>query len=172
MDKLNCQKIRDLLVDYADGQLDDNAVSEVDRHLLQCDHCRNTLQNLRKSLSLTQFIWQDNLSSIRDKSTPTGRKSLFQKWLKPIAIAAGLLLITGLYLSFTIPGRGAQELTLEQIEQQIQQNASAARLLAAADMLAEVPDTKSIVQKQYTYILQTYPDSSAAAQAKVRINQL
>jgi len=58
---------------------------------------------------------------------------------------------------------------LAEIEREITESGSAARLLAAADLLAKYPDAKTIVERQYRYIVETYPETPAAAKAKLRI---
>ncbi|KKL08029.1 hypothetical protein LCGC14_2580020, partial [marine sediment metagenome] len=61
------------------------------------------------------------------------------------------------------------QLSFAEIERQISQSARAARLLAAADMLAKHSSTEQIVIEQYRYITETYPQTAAAAKAKSRI---
>ena len=51
----------------------------------------------------------------------------------------------------------------------INESGSAARLLAATELLTEYPDAKAIVKEQYRYIVEIYPETAAAAKAKSKI---
>lgn len=62
-----------------------------------------------------------------------------------------------------------KELSFAEIERKIMESGSAARLLAAAELLAEYPDAQLIVKQQYRYIVETYPETPAAAKAKSKI---
>jgi hypothetical protein len=62
-----------------------------------------------------------------------------------------------------------KEISFAEIERRITESGSAARLLAAAELLAEYPDAQSIVKEQYRYIVETYPETAAAAEAKLKI---
>jgi ERCC4-type nuclease len=89
-------------------------------------------------------------------------------WRRYAAIAASILIAAGISVIWrTSPQEPA--LTFAEIEQRIEQSGRAARLLAAAELLAECPDAQSIVKQQYRYIVETYPQTAAAAQAKSRI---
>jgi len=46
----------------------------------------------------------------------------------------------------------------------------AARLLAAAELLSRYPDAESSVEQRYRHIIETYPDTAAAAKAKRRMH--
>jgi len=61
------------------------------------------------------------------------------------------------------------ELTFAEIERKITESGSAARLLAAAELLSENPKAEAIVKQQYRHIVDTYPETAAAAKAKLRI---
>jgi hypothetical protein len=62
-----------------------------------------------------------------------------------------------------------KEISFAEIERRITQAGNAARLLAATELLAEYPDAQSIVKDQYRYIVETYPETSAANKAKLKI---
>jgi len=42
-------------------------------------------------------------------------------------------------------------------------------LLVATELLAEYRDDEAIVKQQYRYIVETYPETAAAAKAKLKI---
>ncbi len=58
---------------------------------------------------------------------------------------------------------------MAQIERQINHAGIAAKHLAAAQQLKKYPDGETMVQNQYRYIVKTYPNTTAAAKAKLLI---
>jgi hypothetical protein len=58
---------------------------------------------------------------------------------------------------------------LEQIARDIDQATMAAKLLAAADLMTKHPDARTLVQSQYRHIVDTYPHTHAAENAKLLI---
>lgn len=167
-----CEQIEKLLVDYADGQLSPSESNKVGEHLAKCEHCRNTLEVLQRSLDLARVIWEDGLEETKAvRVSKTQRASRFQ-WRRYAAIAASILILMSI-LTFwrTTTGPKEAEPTFAEIEHRIEQAGSAARLLAAAELLSEYPDCRSILKQQYRYIIDTYPQTPAAAKAKLRIEQ-
>jgi predicted anti-sigma-YlaC factor YlaD len=168
MNNHDCSQIEELLVDYADSALDQSDVDKVTAHLAQCPNCRNTLSALIESLKLASAIWQDNLR--QPPAAKTHRRSL--TWRKYAAIAASIAILAAAAIICESKSQPKQpEPTLAQIEQQIEQAASAARLLAAADMLAPYTQTESIARNQYDYIVDAYPRTPAAVQAKEHLKR-
>ncbi len=166
MNTHDCSQIEELLVDYADGALDQSDADKVAAHLAQCPNCRDTLSALHDSLKLAKAIWQDNLD--RTASAKTHGRLLTWRKYAAIAASVAILAATALISQSQSPPK-QPEPTLAQIEQQIEQSASAARLLAAADMLAPYTQTESIARNQYDYIIDAYPRTPAAVQAKERL---
>ena len=167
MNTHDCSQIEGLLVDYADSARDQSDTDKVTAHLAQCPDCRKTLSALNESLKLAKAIWQDNLR----QPPPAKTRRRLLTWPKYAAIAASITILAAATLTWKSQSPPKQpEPTLAEIEQQIEQSASAARLLAAADMLAQYAQTESIVRNQYDYIINTYPKTPAAAQAKERLN--
>ena len=66
MDRL-CEKTRDRLVDYMDGELPENESRAVAEHLSACTQCREIMRGLERSLHLTRAIWLDNLEGSEAK---------------------------------------------------------------------------------------------------------
>jgi predicted anti-sigma-YlaC factor YlaD len=166
----SCEDIADMLVDYADGRLSPGESSEVSAHLTKCEDCRRTLEALQRSLELAGVIWEDQLAEIEAVRIQIPEKVRKFSWRGYAAIAAGILLVVAISSVWKVlVGPTEKEPTFAEIEQKINESASAARLLAAADLLAKYPDVESVVKQQYRYIVETYPQTPAAAEAKSRI---
>jgi hypothetical protein len=161
----------DLLIDYADKTLDSDESLRVANHLETCSDCRHKVKALRESLALTQTIWQDNLGQIKEVQIPITRRFPW-KWIQ-IAAAAVILLGVGLFWAFhsqTVPTEQIPSPSmLEQIARDIDQASMAAKLLAAADLMTKHPDSRTLVQSQYRHIVEGYPQTHAAKNAKLLI---
>ena len=165
----SCKDIEQILVDYADGQLSQSDSSKVAEHLSQCEECRKVLDALQKSLDLADIIWADGLPEIEDIRIPVA-KTRKVRWSRNAAIAASILLVaTASVVWHACTRPKVSELTFAEIERKITESGSAARLLAAAEILSENPKAETIVKEQYQYIVETYPETAAAAKAKLRI---
>ena len=166
----SCKEIEQMLVDYADGQLSASESSKVAEHLAKCEDCRRTLEALKKSLKLMGIIWEDGLAETEAIRIPIPKKVRKFRWAGYAAIAASILLvvtISGVWRALV--RHTGQEPTFAEIERRISDSASATRLLAAADLLAKYTDTKAIAKRQYHYVVKKYPETPAAAEAKLRI---
>ncbi len=166
----SCREIDKMLVDYADGQLLASESSEVAEHLTKCEQCQRTLQALQRSLELAGVIWEDGLAETEAIRIPIAHKTWKAHWPRYAAIAASILLvvtISSVWRALVKPTE--KEPTFAEIERRISDSASATRLLAAADMLAKYTDTKAIANRQYHYVVKKYPETPAAAEAKLRI---
>ncbi|MHC4474398.1 MAG: anti-sigma factor family protein [Planctomycetota bacterium] len=166
----SCRESAEMLVDYADGQLPPSESAKVAAHLARCKDCRAAVQALQKSLNLAKVIWEDGLAEIDTVRVPTTRRLSRFRWRRYAAVAASILMVIGisaLWRAMT----GPEEIKpkFAEIEQSIQQAGNAARLLATAELLARYPDTRPIMQRQYRYIVNTYPQTPAAATVKLRI---
>ena len=166
----SCEKICEMLVDYADGRLSPGESGEVAEHLAQCEQCQRTLRALQRSLELAGVIWEDGLAQTEAIRIPIPEKVRKFRWAKYAAVAASILLvvaISGVWRALVRPA--GQEPTFAEIERRISDSASASRLLAAAELLAKYPDTEAIAKRQYQYVVKKYPQTPAAAEAKLRI---
>lgn len=166
----SCEEIADMLVDYADGELAVGESSEVAEHLAKCERCRRMLKALQRSLDLAGVIWEDGLAEVETGSIlKVGGAGQF-RWRRYVAVAASILVVSAIWMAskqMTKPVK--REPTLSEIESRIEDSARAARLMAATELLVEYPDCQSIVKQQYRYIVETYPETPAAAQAQLRI---
>ena len=166
----SCEKIEEMLVDYADGRLSTIASNEVAEHLGKCGHCQRMLGALQSSLELAGVIWANGLAKTKEirVSIPGKAKKIY--WFRYAAVAAGILLVVTTSVVWrTLVRPAKKEISFAEIERKISESGSAARLLAATELLAEYPDAQSIVKEQYRYIVETYPETAAAAKAKSRI---
>lgn len=166
----SCKEIEEMLVDYADRQLLPDDSNQVTEHLAQCETCRKVLDALQKSLELAGVIWTEGLTETENIRIPASKKVWRLHWLRYAAIAASILLV----ITTTIVWRALMkpeptEITFAEIERRITESASAARLLAATELLADVPEARTIVDQQYRYIAETYPETTAATKAKSKI---
>lgn len=169
MEKL-CEKIEEMLVDYADGQLSPGESNMVSEHLAKCEHCRKILEALQRSLELAGVIWADGLAETKEIRAPLPLKHRKIHWLRYSAAAAGIiLLLTTSILWRSLVRPVEKEINFADIERRITEAGTAARLLAATELLADYPDTKSIVKQQYRHIAETYPETPAAKEVKLKI---
>jgi anti-sigma factor RsiW len=165
-----CKDISEMLVDYADGQLSTEQSSEVAEHLAGCEDCRSILEGLRRSLELVEAIWADGLKEVEGVCITHPGKVRRCWWLRYVAAAvAVMLLVSASIVWYAMDRPVKKEPTFADIEREIIESGSAARLLAAADLLAKYPDAETIAKRQYRYIVKTYPETPAAAKAKLRI---
>jgi hypothetical protein len=166
----SCEKIKELIVDYADGQLSSAESNNVAEHLKKCENCRKILTALNKSLELAGVIWTDGLSEIKEIRDPIHGKARKIPWPKFAAAAAGIILLLTTSIVWRALIRSTEkEINFADIELRINNAGNAARLLAATELLAENSNSQSIVKDQYRYIVETYPETSAANKAKLKI---
>ncbi len=165
----SCEDIEQMLVDYADEQLLPSDSSMVAEHLATCEHCRNKLYGLQKSLELARVIWADAHTETENIRIPAAKIRKI-RWSRYAAIAASILVVatTSIVWRTLVKPKGS-ELTFAEIERKITKSGSAARLLAAAELLSENPKAETIVKQQYRHIVETYPETAAATKAKLRI---
>ena len=173
MTQRSCKEISEMLVDYADGQLSPSESGEVAEHLTKCEHCSDILKALQRSLELAGVIWADGLAPTKAIRIPIQKKTRQLQWRRYAAIAASILVVvTASIVWRTLVRPTKKEPTFAEIERKIIESGSAARLLAATDLLAKYPDAEAILKRQYRYITKAYPETTAAAKANLRIQQL
>jgi len=166
----SCEKIEEILVDYADGQLSPTESNQVAEHLDKCEHCRKILKALNKSLALAGAIWDDGLVETKDIRILIPGKMRSIPWIRYAAAAAGIiLLLTTSILWRALIRPEEKKINFADIERSITEAGTAARLLAATELLTEYPDAQPIVKQQYRYIVDTYPETSAANEARLKI---
>jgi anti-sigma factor RsiW len=168
-----CKQVEEYLVDYTDNHLDSDSRDRVAEHLRQCHACQRRADALTRSLALTQVIWQDSLEQTQKypvKERPVTRRLQAQGlklWVLKGTAAAAIVLLTSLLVFRNMPSHPTpSQLTFEDIEFQLETEASAARLLVAAELLARKPHAKALAQRQYQYILDHYPATRAGIQTR------
>jgi len=159
-----CQAIEELLVDFADGALARDEAARVRAHTEHCPRCREMVEALGQSLRSAGIIWQDNLHSTR--AVRVGRGSVWRY----VAVAAGIVLAAGGLWYGSVRHRPAEKApTLAEMEHRIVASGAAARLLVAAGQLETQASLRDVAEGQYRYILQKYPDTEAAGQARLKL---
>lgn len=201
MNEKTCDQFAEKLVDYADGELPADESAAVIQHVATCPRCRETLAALRKSLALAQTIWQADEATLRDSSpvanvfqSPTRKRGVTIA-RRVAAIAAGVFLLLGGTLVWHTMHRPSQPIasgpsqsapaqkaypsepatnqpTLAEARRTIRRAGVAMQMLGAAEFLAEQPGGEEIAQKRFHYILTTYPETTAAAEARSRLQSL
>jgi anti-sigma factor RsiW len=155
--KRTCEKISQMLVDFTDGNLSSKESNEVASHIAMCENCRRMTEALRKTLRLSKTIWEDNIADLEPIQVPVSRMKRKTHWLCYAGIAACILLAAAIYFASHESAEPVEEkVNFAEIERKINDSASAARLLAATELLAEYPDAKMIVEQQYHYIVEKY----------------
>ena len=112
------------------------------------------------------------MTEIENIEVPVSPKERKIQWLRYTAIAASILIIVTTVVFWRSVNKSKErkvELSFEEIERNINDSATAARLLAATELLANYPDFKEIVENQYRYIAQRYPETSASEKIKLKI---
>ena len=159
-----------MLVDYTDELLPPDESNQVAKHLEKCEPCRKILKALNKSLALAGVIWDDGLAETKEIRILIPGKMRSIPWARYAAAAAGIiLLLTTSVVWQTLMKPAQKEINFADIERSITEAGTAARLLAATELLAEYPDAQSIVKDQYRYIVERYPETSAGNIAKSKV---
>ena len=163
-----CKHIEEWLVDYTDKLLDSDSSKRVTEHLRQCESCRCRANALKRSLALTRVIWQDTLEQTQERPVTRSIFGLRQRRgvLRGTAVAAILFLAASALFRYLPLHPASLQLTAEHVEFQIEAEASAARLLATAELLAQKPHAQALAQQQYQYLLDHYPATRAGIQTK------
>jgi len=164
------------LVAYADGDLSPSEAGRIAEHIATCSNCQAVTEALKRSLHVTQAIWQTSEAQW-PKTRPLER---FQsrKWSlrKVAAVAAGISLVLGVGAVWQMlsrpneqAGRSREQALAVDIKRKISESGDAARLLAAAELLSKYPEAENSVKERYLYIVETYPETPAAAKARQKI---
>ncbi len=168
----SCKDIKQMLVNYADGQLSQSDSSKVAEHLAKCEECRKVLDALQKSLELAGVIWADGLAETENIRIPAAKTRKIH-WSRYAVIAASILLVATasvMWHTFTRPK--ASELTFAEIERKINESGSAAQLLAAADLLSSQPGGQQYAMQRYNDVIASFPETNQSAEARRHLQSL
>ena len=111
--RLTCEKARDLMFDYIDGETSETDTRRLDEHLAECPDCRAELEERRQMLEQIKLIGQkapprlyDNVMSLVEctpQELPKRSKKLFGERFIPIGTLSAACVVAVLALV----GRGA-----------------------------------------------------------------
>lgn len=172
-----CQIVsKEELVAYADGELSPSEAERITEHIATCPNCQTVTKALKRSLQVTQAIWQTRETQWL-KTRPLER---FQssKWSfrKKAALAASILLVLATGAVWRMISRVTEKSSTSreqalavEIKRKIADSGDAARLLAAAELLSKYPEAERDVKQRYQHIAETYPETAAAAKARQKI---
>ena len=172
-----CQIVsKEELVAYADGELLPSEAVRIAKHIATCPNCRSMAEALRRSLQVTQVIWQTSESQW-PKTRPLERfQSSKWSYRKIAAVAASILLVLGVGAVWRMlsrpterTGTSREQALAVEIKRKISESSDAARLLAAAELLSKYPEAENSVKERYRHIVETYPETTAAAEARQKI---
>ena len=172
-----CQAVsKEELVAYSEGDLSPSQAEQVAEHIANCQDCQAMAEALQRSLHVTQVIWKTG--EAQWPKTRLLERFQSSKWSfrKVAAVAASILMVLGagaVWLMLSRPTERAsisreQALAVE-IKRKIADSGDAARLLAAAELLSKYPKAESSVKQRYRHIVETYPETTAAAEARQKI---
>jgi anti-sigma factor RsiW len=180
MNNFKCANICELLVDYVDGELPESEAELVSAHIASCTACRNELDALSQSLELARGEWSEIPISGVDVIA-RGRRNMYTgAALRALAGSALLAACCGGWWFF---GRPLQprvavapaerieisESELAAIEANINQEASAARLIASANVLAGQPGAEEHAARSLRFVAEVYPQTQAGLEAARRL---
>jgi len=175
-----CQIVcKEELVTYADGDLSPSEAERIAEHIATCPNCQAVTEALERSLQVTQAIWQTGEAQWPETQSFDRIMPSRQPLRKLAAIAASLLLLVGVGLTWRLlTERGeptrviGTEPTAAEIEIRVNHAALAAQMLAVADLFASQPGGKEYAVKRYNYLIDSFPTREESTQARLRLKTL
>ena len=175
MNEDECQQVRGVLVEYADGELPAAEMQQVAAHLEECSNCREGLSALRRSLELAKAVWAESLPRQRPAVAVSARRQV--RHLKAVAVAAAcVFLAVGAGLIWqatrapqTPGGQQARIYSAAEIRTMIQREEASARLAASARILSGQPGGKGAAHDSYLYLARMYPETLAGRESRGKI---
>ena len=188
MNEPSCDNIIEMLVDYSDGELSAADRQRVESHLSGCPACRSEVERLGRSLELARSVWTQAAEETARCATELRRRSPLRRQsrfrLAAVAAACAALLLVGLGRWLLVGG--SREVASRQrparaepggidpaepkavapsedtgVEEILARETRAARLAAAARLLATEPSLKAYQVEAERYLTETYPEASA-----------
>jgi len=172
-----CQIIsREKLVAYTDGELSPSEAERISEHIATCSHCQAVTEALKRSLQVTQAIWQTGQAQWPETHSFNKITPIRRPIKRLAAVVASILLILGVGAMWRLLSESSEhthvisnEARVAELRLKIAESSHAARLLAAAELLSKYPEAESGVKQRYRHIVETYPETAAAARAKLKI---
>jgi anti-sigma factor RsiW len=172
-----CQIVsKEELVAYTDGELSPGEAGRIAEHIATCPNCRAVTEALKRSLHVTQVIWQTGEARWPKTRPPERFQSSNWSLRKIAAVAAGILLVLSVGAVWRMLSLQPEQADISreqalavEIKRRISESGDAARLLAAAELLSKYPDAENAVKQRYRQIVETYPETPAAAKARQKI---
>jgi hypothetical protein len=121
---MKCSKYQKLLIEYADGRLEDNPCKNLEIHLESCHHCRVELERLRKEHCLITAAADDAIPEPSAEFIPKLRQRIEQlnspyfsiPWLRIAFATVFLVFILGVIFVLRFSHNHRQGLTATQIQ--------------------------------------------------------
>jgi len=172
-----CQVVsREELAAYTDGDLTPNEAEQIAAHINTCPDCRALAEALESSLKVTKAIWQTSQARWPETRSFDRIESNRLPFNRAVAIAAGVLLILGVGAIWRLLSKPSERIRMieekakvAELRLKIADAGDAARLLAAAQLLSKYPDAEGSVKQRYRHIAETYPETAAAAKARLKL---
>ena len=74
--EISCKQLVDLVADYLEESIPDEARVQFEQHLSECGYCTAYVQQLQVTVTLTKKLGEDEL----DKPAPKELLNIFRKW--------------------------------------------------------------------------------------------
>ena len=174
-----CQIVsKEELVAYADGELSPSEAKQIAEHIAACPDCQAVAEALERSLQVTQALWQTSQAQWPETQSFDRISSNKLSFRKAMAVAASILLVLGagaIWQLLSEPSERTrmvrEETKVAELRLKIADSSDAARLLAAAELLSRYPEAQSGLEQRYRHIVETYPETAAAGEARLRTQQ-
>jgi len=172
-----CQAIsKEELVAYSEGDLSPSQAEQVAGHIANCQNCQAMAEALQRSLQVTQVIWKTSEAQWPKTRPLEWFQSSKWSFRKVAAVAASILMVLGAGAVWRMLSRPTERAGISreqalavEIKRKISESSDAARLLAAAELLSKYPEAEDSVKQRYRHIVETYPETIAAAKARQKI---
>jgi len=173
----SCETVRDLLVDYADGELSPERAEEVRAHLSACPSCREQVRALHESLALARSVWNRSAQEAHGIAVPRERKR-YRALTRLAAVAAGIALLVGGAVAWLArgpapnsgPGVTPSIVSEADARKVIRREVAAAKLAASAAILESQPGGAKYAANSWRFIVDTYPETKAGKAAVARLS--
>jgi len=196
MTSQSCETVRELLVDYSDGELPQADSQRVTAHLAECSGCRSELHLLEHSLELARAVWRESAARAPSRGTcPVDRRPRpIPAAAVMVACVAVLTVAVGTWFFLRIGPRaevdqvelaGPAEPSREpeepaagppaediDVDAMIARAGRAARLAAAAELLATQPGLERYREQTEQYLAKAYRGTPAGDRAALKVNSL